>query len=140
MRTLLFLLAYAIGLLLAGAGLLRVVGLRLRLRRCTAETRGVVTAVAERQSLLSWPVSTRYFPIFEFTPEGGQTQILASSYYAQAKGQCEEGTVFPVCSDPGRPSRFYARGWDEGAMSLGLGQLAFGLVILAVTLATQLLG
>ena len=139
MRSLLFLLAYAIGGVLACSGLLRVLRLWLRLHRCTASVRGVVADVAQRQSLLSWPVSALYFPIFEFTPVDGHTQILASSYYAQAKGQFEAGDTFLIYYDPKRPSRFYAKGWDEGALSLGLGQLVFGMVIVAITAATQLL-
>ena len=140
MRTLLILLACAIGGALVCAGLLRIVRMALRRRRCTASVRGFVAGVAQRRSLLSWPVSTFYFPIFQFTPEGGQTQILASLYYAQTERMCREGDSYLICYDPRRPARFYAKGWDEGAMSLGLGQLVFGLLILAITAVTQLPG
>ena len=140
MRLLLTLAACAIGALLTLTGLARVLRLRLRLHRCTACVRGRVAGIAQRQALFAWPVSTYYYPIFEFTPEGGRTQIRVSFYYAQTDRQVAEGDSFLICYDPGRPSFFYAKGWDEGAMSLGMGQIVFGLIILAVTAATQLFG
>ena len=139
MTTLLYLLVYAIGAVMAVSGLLRFGKFRLRKRRCTAVTTGVVADVAEKHSLLAWPASVRYYPIFEYTPEGGQTRIAASDYYSQTKDSPARGAAYPIRYDPDRPARFYAQGWDEPGGTMGLVQLVFGAGILAVTLISSLI-
>ena len=138
MNTLLYILAYAIGGIMTAAGIYRFIGYRLRTRRCTGETTGAVVDMAEKRSLLSWPASYRYYPIFEYAvPEGG-TEIRASVFPAQFKNQIDRDRRYNIRFDPSRPSVFLCPEWDKALTATAMGQFIFGIVILLITVFTAL--
>ncbi len=138
MRDVYFLIAYAIGGILIIKGIWQLIKLRLLVLSCTKQTTGLILDSAKKRSLLSWPSTDYYYPIFQFDDENGDSQVFASSYAASFKNQIVSGRAYTIYYDPQKPSRFFAPKWDNQSKITAVSQLCFGLIIIGLSLFTAL--
>ncbi|MEA4895428.1 MAG: hypothetical protein VB064_09200 [Oscillospiraceae bacterium] len=134
MNTLLQILAYAIGGILALRGLWRFAWYRICVSRCTETAEGTIVSIAEKRAFLSWPAAYSYYPVFEFCTGSGEDQVLASSYSTPFRDQIEQNKIYKIHYDPRRSSRFFAPEWDRPTAAMGIAQMLFGIAIVALTL------